>query len=159
AGARDDRAQLAAVTEQAELRATVAAALAGLDPVEREISELNLRHGLGGADLASILGVPARQAKALAARARAHLESSLRRSPTVGSALQPSLVTLLGMLMVPALPNGMRHRIVAWGPDSPPDAAALAPRWQNGQRRSARTGSRYSSRSWRCLAGGAVPCW
>ena len=114
AGAMDDTAQLAAVTEQAELRAMVAAALAGLDPVEREISELNLRHGLGGADLAAILGVPARQAQALAARARAHLESSLRRSPTVGSAPQPSLAMLLGMLMVPALPNGMRHRIVAW---------------------------------------------
>ena len=125
AGAMDDTAQLAAVTEQAELRAMVAAALARLDPVEREISELNLRHGLGGADLASILGVPARQAQALAARARAHLESSLRRSPTVGSAPQPSLAMLLGMLMVPALPNGMRYRIVAWATDSSPDAAAL----------------------------------
>ena len=71
AGAMDDTVQLAAVTEQAELRAMVAAALAGLDPVEREISELNLRHGLGGADLAAVLGVPARQAHALAARARA----------------------------------------------------------------------------------------
>ena len=125
AGAMDDTVQLAAVTEQAELRAMVAAALAGLDPMEREISELNLRHGLGGADLAAVLGVPARQAHALAARARAHLESSLRTPPTVGSAPPPSLAVLLGMLLVPALPNGMRDRIVALAADSSPDAAAV----------------------------------
>jgi len=85
AGAMDDTVQLATLTEQAELRAMVAAALAGLDPMEREIGELNLRHGLRGADLAAVLGVPAKQADALAARARADLESSLRTPPTVGS--------------------------------------------------------------------------
>jgi RNA polymerase sigma factor (sigma-70 family) len=124
AGAMDDTVQLATFTEQAELRAMVAAALAGLDPMEREIGELNLRHGLGGADLAAVLGVPAKQAHALAARARAHLESSLRTPPAVGSAPQPSLARLLGMLMVPTLPNGMRDRIVAFAADPSPGAAA-----------------------------------
>jgi RNA polymerase sigma factor (sigma-70 family) len=124
AGAMDDTVQLATLTEQAELRAMVAAALAGLDPMEREIGELNLRHGLRGADLAAVLGVPAKQADALAARARADLESSLRTPPTVGSALQPSLAGLLGMLVVPTLPNGMRDRIVALAADPSPDAAA-----------------------------------
>ena len=51
AAAMDDTGQLSAITEQAELRALVRAALAELDPVEREISELNLRYGLIGADL------------------------------------------------------------------------------------------------------------
>ena len=77
AEAMDDTGQLSAITEQAELRALVRAALAELDPVEREISELNLRHGLLGADLAAVLGVPLNQAQALTSRARARFERSL----------------------------------------------------------------------------------
>jgi RNA polymerase sigma factor (sigma-70 family) len=77
AEAMDDTGQLSAITEQAELRALVRAALAELDPVEREICELNLRHGLTGADLAAVLGVPNSQAQALASRARARFERSL----------------------------------------------------------------------------------
>src|SRR6266702_3795711 len=67
---------------------------------------------------------PGWQVHALAAQARAHLESSLRRPPTIGSARQPSLATLLGMLTAPALPSGMRDRIVALAADPSPDAAA-----------------------------------
>ena len=46
------------------------AALAHLEPVERELIELNLRHELQGADLADTLGVPRSQAQTLAKRAR-----------------------------------------------------------------------------------------
>ena len=77
AEAMDDTGQLSAITEHAELRALVRAALAELDPVERELSELNLRHGLLGADLAAVLGVPRDEAQALASRARARFERSL----------------------------------------------------------------------------------
>jgi DNA-directed RNA polymerase specialized sigma24 family protein len=73
----DDTQTFAVGTQQAEFRARVRAALAGLDPVDREISELNLRHGFYGADLADILGVPRGQAHTLAARARSRFEKSL----------------------------------------------------------------------------------
>ena len=53
------------------------AAIGGLNPGDREIIELNLRHELEGADLADALGVPDNQAYALASRARAQLERSL----------------------------------------------------------------------------------
>ena len=61
----------------AELRRVVRAALAGLNPDEREILELSLRHELNGADLAAVLGVPRNHALALAARARDRLEDAL----------------------------------------------------------------------------------
>ena len=77
AHAMDDTQTFAVGTQQAEFRAQVRAALAGLDPVDREISELNLRHGFYGADLADILGVPRGQAHTLAARARSRFEKSL----------------------------------------------------------------------------------
>jgi RNA polymerase sigma factor (sigma-70 family) len=81
--AMDDTGAFAAVTEavafaeQAEYRALVRAALAGLDPLDREVSELNLLHGFDGADLAAILGTPRSQAQVLAKRARSRLEKSL----------------------------------------------------------------------------------
>ena len=65
------------VTPEAEFRARARAALAGLDPTDREISELNLRHGFYGADLADIIGAPRGKAHALAARARSRFERSL----------------------------------------------------------------------------------
>jgi RNA polymerase sigma factor (sigma-70 family) len=77
AHAMDDTQTLGVGTRQAEVRAQVRAALAGLDPVDREISELHLRHGFYGADLADILGVPRSQAHTLAARARSRFEKSL----------------------------------------------------------------------------------
>ena len=63
--------------EHAELRNLVRAALAGLNPGEREIIEMNLRYGLAGADLADALGVSRNQAHALASRARSQFETSL----------------------------------------------------------------------------------
>jgi RNA polymerase sigma factor (sigma-70 family) len=63
--------------EQEELRSLLLAAIAGLNPGEREIIELHLRHDLDGADLADVLGVGVNQAHALASRARRQLERSL----------------------------------------------------------------------------------
>jgi hypothetical protein len=73
----DDSVDVGAGAERAELRVLVGAALAGLNPGEREIIELNLRHDLDGADLADALGVSRNQAHALASRARSQFETSL----------------------------------------------------------------------------------
>jgi len=64
-------------SEQAELRRLVRAALDGLNPAEREVVELDLRHDLHGADLAAVLGVPRNRAHALASGARGQLEKAL----------------------------------------------------------------------------------
>jgi RNA polymerase sigma factor (sigma-70 family) len=61
----------------AELRRLVRAVLDGLNPGEREVIELGLRHDLDGADLAAVLGVPRNQAHVLASRARGQLEKEL----------------------------------------------------------------------------------
>jgi RNA polymerase sigma factor (sigma-70 family) len=63
--------------ERAELRELVSAAMAALNPGEREIIELNLRQELHGSDLAAALGVPRNQAHALASRARRQFETAL----------------------------------------------------------------------------------
>ena len=64
-------------TERAELRGFVRTAMDGLNPGEREVIELGLRHDLSGADLAAVLGVSRNQAHALASRARGRLEREL----------------------------------------------------------------------------------
>lgn len=64
-------------TERAEQRGLVRAAMDGLNPGEREVIELGLRHDLSGADLAVVLGVSRNQAHALASRARGRLEQEL----------------------------------------------------------------------------------
>ena len=112
AEAMDDTAQFAAITEQAELRALVRAALAGLNPVEREIIELNLRHELHGADLGDILGVPPNHAHTLASRARSQFEKSLGVLPMARSDRErcPGLAAVLdGGGGKPTLP--LRRRI------------------------------------------------
>lgn len=63
--------------DQAELREYVRTALDGLNPAEREVFELDLRHDLQGADLAAVLGVPRNQAHDLATGARGRLEKAL----------------------------------------------------------------------------------
>ena len=73
----DDAPDIGIAAEQAELRQLVRSALGGLNPGEREIIELNLRHELDGADLAATLGVPRNQAHALASRARTQFETAL----------------------------------------------------------------------------------
>jgi RNA polymerase sigma factor (sigma-70 family) len=77
AHATQDTGTFGTITPDGEARAQVRAAIAELDPVDGEISELHLRHGLYGADLADILGVSRGQAHALAARARSRFEKSL----------------------------------------------------------------------------------
>jgi RNA polymerase sigma factor (sigma-70 family) len=61
----------------AELRRPARAALGGLNPDEREVIELDLRHDLHGADLAAVLGVPRNQAHALVSQACGRLEKDL----------------------------------------------------------------------------------
>jgi RNA polymerase sigma factor (sigma-70 family) len=73
----DASADVGRAAERAELRNLVRAAIAGLNPGEREVIELSLGHDLEGPDLADALGVPANQAHALASRARGQLERSL----------------------------------------------------------------------------------
>src|SRR5689334_20082840 len=73
----DSAPDIGEAAEQAELRQLVRSALAGLNPGEREIIELNLRHELDGAELAAALGVPRNQAHALASRARTQFETAL----------------------------------------------------------------------------------
>jgi RNA polymerase sigma factor (sigma-70 family) len=73
----DTSAEVGAYAERAELRDLVRSAVAGLNPGDREIIELNLRHDLDGADLADALGVQLNQAYALQSRARGQLERSL----------------------------------------------------------------------------------
>jgi len=73
----DTTADASSGTGPAELRELVTAALAGLNPGDRDVIELNLRHEVEGPDLAAALGVPLNQAHALASRARGQLERSL----------------------------------------------------------------------------------
>jgi RNA polymerase sigma factor (sigma-70 family) len=73
----DDTTDFGGPLDQAELRELVQSALAGLSLDDREIVELSMRHAFYGADLADALGVPRNQARALAARGRARLESAL----------------------------------------------------------------------------------
>jgi len=73
----DTSPDVVAMARRNELRGLVRAAVAGLNPGEREVIELNLRHDLEGADLADALGIPLNQAYALASRARGQLERSL----------------------------------------------------------------------------------
>ena len=73
----DTAADGSSATGRAELRELVTAALAALNPGDRDVIELNLRHEVDGPDLAEALGVPLNQAHALASRARGQLERSL----------------------------------------------------------------------------------
>ena len=63
--------------DREELRDLVVDALSGLNPSDREIIELNLRHALDGEELADALGVSRNHAQALVSRARSQFEGSL----------------------------------------------------------------------------------
>jgi RNA polymerase sigma factor (sigma-70 family) len=76
-GAGEATADLGLALQEAQQREMVSSALAGLDPADREIVELSLRHEFYGADLADALGVPRNQAQALTTRARTHFETAL----------------------------------------------------------------------------------
>jgi RNA polymerase sigma factor (sigma-70 family) len=65
------------VREDAERARLLDAAARGLTPGEREVIELELRHGLDVTEVAAVVGVSRGQASALASRARKHLEACL----------------------------------------------------------------------------------
>src|SRR5690242_13939938 len=73
----DEGADVEADVEKAELRALVRQALPGVAPAEQEVLELQLRHGLAGGEVASVLGVSRNHAHALMSRARVQLEKAL----------------------------------------------------------------------------------
>jgi RNA polymerase sigma factor (sigma-70 family) len=73
----DEAADVAADVERADLRALVRDALGGVGPAEREVLELQLRQGLSGAEVASVLGISRNHAHALLSRARDQLATSL----------------------------------------------------------------------------------
>jgi RNA polymerase sigma factor (sigma-70 family) len=77
AQAPDVTADDAAVGEDAERARLLDAATRGLTPGEREVIELELRHGLAVAEVAAVVGVSRSQASALVSRARKHLEACL----------------------------------------------------------------------------------
>jgi len=77
AGMADEAADVAAAAEKAELRALVHDALSGLGSTEREVLELQLRHGLTNSEAASILGISRNHLHVLLSRARDQLETSL----------------------------------------------------------------------------------
>ena len=75
-----DEADVSAGAERAEIRALVRDAMTGLAPAEREVLELDLQlrqQGLGGAEVASVLGISRNHVHALLSRARDHLETAL----------------------------------------------------------------------------------
>src|SRR5436190_4462895 len=73
----DEAADVEADVEKAELRALVREALPGVAAAEQEVLELQLRHGLAGHEVASVLGVSRNHAHALMSRARGQLETAL----------------------------------------------------------------------------------
>src|SRR6266567_3486728 len=70
-------AEIGAATDRAELQQLVRAAIAGLNPRERDVIELSLVHELDGDELAAALGVSRNHVHALLSRARSQLERSL----------------------------------------------------------------------------------
>src|SRR2546429_6095053 len=84
----DEAADVAADVERADLRALVRDALGGVGPTEREVLELQLRQGLSGGEVASVLGITRNHAHALLSRARDQLETSLW-APVAGPARPP----------------------------------------------------------------------
>lgn len=73
----DDSVDLEAGVRQSEIRDLVRSAFGGLNPGDREVLELSLRHELDGAELGAALGVSANHAHAVLSRARTQLETSL----------------------------------------------------------------------------------
>jgi RNA polymerase sigma factor (sigma-70 family) len=93
----DDRVDIGHDVEQADLRALLEDAAAGLTPGEREAIELQLRHGLDPAEVATVLGVSRNHAQTLLSRARAQLGTCLAVL-LVGRAGRDSCVELDSLL-------------------------------------------------------------
>jgi len=73
----DESADVHLDTERAELRALLNDALGGVGAAEREVLELQLRQGLDGGEVATVLGITRNHAHALLSRARDQLHTSL----------------------------------------------------------------------------------
>src|SRR2546430_11253167 len=73
----DEAADVAADVGRADLRAPARGALGGVGPTEREVLELQLRQGLSGGEVASVLGISRHHPHAVLSRARDQLETSL----------------------------------------------------------------------------------
>src|SRR6201989_1304885 len=73
----DEAADVAADVERADLRPLGRDALGGVGPAEREVLELQLRQGLSGGEVASVLGISRNHAHALLSRARDQLATAL----------------------------------------------------------------------------------
>lgn len=65
------------LVHQQELRALFTEAANGLDPADREVLDLHLRHSLGGAEIAAALGIPERQVSVTVQRVRERLARSI----------------------------------------------------------------------------------
>lgn len=72
-----EAAEIGIATERVEVQQLVRAAIAGLNPGERDVIELSLIAELDGDELADALGVSRNHAHALLSRARSQLERSL----------------------------------------------------------------------------------
>jgi RNA polymerase sigma factor (sigma-70 family) len=73
----DETVDIGAGARAAELRELVWSAAESLNPGEREVLDLSVRHGLAGAELAAALGTSVNAAHALTSRARSQLERAL----------------------------------------------------------------------------------
>jgi hypothetical protein len=93
----DETADVAGSAERAELRALVRSAVRGLNDVDRDLIELQLRQGLEAGEIAAVLGVSRNHAHALLSRARHQLETSLGALLVARSGRQdcPALDTML----------------------------------------------------------------
>jgi RNA polymerase sigma factor (sigma-70 family) len=97
-GAGEATADLGPALEQAWQREMVSSALDELEPGDREIVELHLRHEFYGADLADALGVPRNQVHTLTSRARTRFETALGAHVVARTRLGscPELSAILG---------------------------------------------------------------
>jgi len=73
----DAGADVSGEVGRAELRALLRSAVRGLSTSDQDLIELQMRQGLGAAEIAAMLGVSRNQAHALLSRARNRLEASL----------------------------------------------------------------------------------
>jgi RNA polymerase sigma factor (sigma-70 family) len=65
------------LVHQQELRALFTAAADGLDPSDREVLDLHLRHSMNGTEIAATLGIPERQVSVTVQRVRERLGRSI----------------------------------------------------------------------------------
>lgn len=139
-------------SHEAQVCDLVLAALGELTASERELIELNVRHELAGADLASVLGVSRNRAEELAGQARSRFERLLSvllaASPTLEHSAGPASATngwddglgagrgpggpsatiMLGLLVPPTVPASLREQVSHLLTDPSPGPASYRDR-------------------------------